>query len=178
MLKTICLFCASSSEADQIYLDVAVKLADICVENGIHVLFGGGAKGLMGAFADRVLKLNGKITGVIPNFMVDLEWAHSNVADMILVEDMHERKKRLIENVDAVIALPGGIGTLEELMEVTTLKQLGRIDIPIIIVNTNGFYNTFMLFINELINKKFMQDKNRNLWHIIDTPSQLFSVCQ
>lgn len=176
MLKTICVFCASSSEVDRLYLKVAEELADICVDNGIHSLFGGGAAGLMGAFADRVVERNGKITGVIPHFMLDFEWAHSRVTDMVLVDDMRERKKRLIENADAIVALPGGIGTLEELMEVSTLKQLGRIDKPIVIVNTNGFYNTLMLFINELIDKKFMKAHNRNLWNVIESPMQLISV--
>src|SRR5208337_2356714 len=111
MLKAICVFCASSSKVDPIYLEASRELADVCVTYGIHALYGGGAVGLMGAFANRMLECNGKITGIIPHFMRELEWAHTDVTEMVFVDDMRERKKRLIENVDAVVALPGGIGT-------------------------------------------------------------------
>lgn len=177
MLNSICLFCASSRDVENIYMEASRELADVCVDNRIHAYYGGGYQGLMGAFADRVLERKGRITGIIPDFMKQLEWAHNLVSEMVVVEDMRQRKKMLIENVDAIVALPGGIGTLEELLEVSTLKQLGRFDKPIVIINTNGFFNTLMLFINELIDKKFMQDYSRNLWTIIDTPSQLISVC-
>ena len=130
MLKTICVFCASSSKVDTVFLEASRELADVCVNNGIHALYGGGATGLMGAFANRMIERKGKITGIIPHFMRELEWAHTDVAEMVFVDDMRERKKKLIENVDAVVALPGGIGTLEELLEVSTLKQLGKFDKP------------------------------------------------
>jgi uncharacterized protein (TIGR00730 family) len=178
MLKTICVFCASSSKVDSIYLDAARELADVCVDNGIHALYGGGAVGLMGAFANRILEREGKITGIIPDFMRELEWAHENVKEMVIVQDMRERKKRLIENVDAVVALPGGIGTLEELLEVSTLKQLGRFDKPIVIINTNGFYNTLLSFFKELIDKRFMHDHNLKLWNVIQSPSELVAVIE
>ncbi len=178
MLRTICLFCASSSKVDKMYLEASRELADVCVDNGIHALYGGGAVGLMGAFADRVLERKGTITGIIPHFMREMEWAHSDVSEMVVVEDMRERKKRLIENVDAVVALPGGIGTLEELLEVSTLKQLGKFDHPIVIINTNGFYNTLLKFINELIDKQFMHTYNRNLWNVIHAPSELLHSVQ
>ena len=164
MVKNICVFCASSSKVDDVYLEAAQQLADVCADNGISAYYGGGAVGLMGAFANRMLERNGKITGIIPDFMKELEWAHNGVAEMIVVEDMRERKKRLIENVDAVVALPGGIGTMEELLEVTTLKQLGRFFKPIVIINTNGFYNTLLEFMSELIEKQFMHDYNRKIW--------------
>lgn len=160
------------------YLEASRELADVCVDNGIHALYGGGAVGLMGAFADRVLERKGTITGIIPHFMREMEWAHSDVSEMVVVEDMRERKKRLIENVDAVVALPGGIGTLEELLEVSTLKQLGKFDHPIVIINTNGFYNTLLKFINELIDKQFMHTYNRNLWNVIHAPSELLHSVQ
>lgn len=130
----------------------------------------------MGALADRILEKNGKITGIIPHFMKEREWAHSNVEEMILVDDMRERKRRLIENVDAVIALPGGVGTLEELLEVITLKQLGRFNKPIIIVNTNGFYDSLFALFDQLIEKRFMHELNKNIWMSINHPSEFFQA--
>jgi uncharacterized protein (TIGR00730 family) len=176
MLKTLCVFCASSSKIDAVYFNAASELADICTENHIHVLYGGGGIGLMGALADRILQRNGKITGIIPDFMKQLEWAHTDVIEMVVVEDMRERKKRMIENVDAVVALPGGVGTLEELLEVITLKQLGRFTKPIIIINTNGFYNALLQVFEEMITKQFMRAIHRNIWTVIDSPGQLLET--
>jgi TIGR00730 family protein len=178
MLKTLCIFCASSSRIDREYFDVAFQLADVCSDNHIHVLYGGGAVGLMGALADRVIEKKGRITGIIPGFMKELEWAHEEVSEMIVVEDMRERKKRMIENVDAVVALPGGVGTLEELLEVITLKQLGRFHKPIVIINTKGFYNSLMTLFDEMIEKQFMHDLNRQIWTVIDSPLQLLQAIE
>jgi uncharacterized protein (TIGR00730 family) len=174
MLKTICVFCASSNKIDDVYFKAARELADLCIEHKIHVLYGGGGAGLMGTLADRMLEKKGKITGIIPAFMKELKWAHDDVTEMIVVEDLRERKKRMIDNVDAVVALPGGIGTLEELLEVITLKQLGRFNKPIIIVNTHGFYNSLFHLFEQLIDKQFMHHINSNLWISIDRPADLF----
>lgn len=173
MLEKLCVFCASSTQIDQVYFDAAKELADVCVDNNIHVLYGGGGVGLMGALADSILARKGKITGIIPDFMKQLEWAHMDVAEMVVVEDMRERKKRMIDNVDAVVALPGGIGTLEELMEVITLKQLGRFDKPIVIVNTQGFYDPLIKFLYALIDKKFMREEHCRIWEVVESPSQV-----
>ena len=178
MLKTLCVFSASSSQIDTIYYEAARQLADVCVENHIHVMYGGGAVGLMGALADRIIEKKGRITGIIPDFMKVLEWAHEEVSEMIVVEDMRERKKRMIENVDAVVALPGGVGTLEELLEVITLKQLGRFHSPIIIINTNGFYNSLLKMFDEMIERQFMHNLNRKIWTVIDHPGQLLSAIE
>jgi uncharacterized protein (TIGR00730 family) len=178
MLTTLCVFCASSSRIDKAYMEAARQLADVCIENHVHVLYGGGAVGLMGVLADRIVERKGKITGIIPDFMKSLEWAHEEVSEMIVVEDMRERKKRMIENVDAVIALPGGVGTLEELLEVITLKQLGRFHKPIVIINTNGFYNSLLKLFDEMIEKNFMHDLNRRIWTVIDHPGQLLPAVE
>lgn len=176
MLKKLCVFCASSTQIDQEYFDAAKELADVCADNHIHVLYGGGGVGLMGTLADRILARKGKITGIIPDFMKQREWAHTEVAEMVVVEDMRERKKRMIDNVDAVVALPGGIGTLEELMEVITLKQLGRFNKPIVIVNTNGFYNPLVDFLHALISKKFMSEEHSRIWEVVEYPSQIINA--
>jgi uncharacterized protein (TIGR00730 family) len=178
MIKTLCVFCASSSKVDTEYVNAAKDLADICIHNKIHVLYGGGAVGLMGALADRILEKGGKITGIIPDFMMEMEWAHNDVTEMIVVEDMRERKKRMIENVDAVVALPGGVGTLEELLEVITLKQLGRFTKPIVLINTSGFYNSLIQLFNEMVEKKFMHDYHRKIWTVINNPGELMTALQ
>jgi len=173
MLKTICVFCASSNAIDEVYFKAVRELADLCIEHQIHVLYGGGAFGLMGTMANRILEKKGKITGIIPAFMKEMKWAHDDVTEMIVVEDLRERKKRMIENVDAVIALPGGVGTLEELLEVITLKQLGRFTKPIIVVNTHGFYNSLFQLFEQMIEKQFMRDTHRQLFITIDRPADL-----
>jgi hypothetical protein len=159
-----------------VYIKAAEELANICVENQIHVLYGGGAIGLMGTLANKILEQQGKITGIIPGFMKKMEWAHSNVTELIVVEDMRERKKRMIENVDAVVALPGGVGTLEELLEVITLKQLGIFTKPIILVNTDGFYNPLLALFDEMIQKRFMHDYHRKIWTVIEKPEMLMQA--
>jgi uncharacterized protein (TIGR00730 family) len=176
MIKSVCVFCASSSKTEQVYLDAARELANVCVEGNIHVLYGGGAIGLMGALADQMLIRKGKITGIIPDFMKKMEWAHTEVSEMIIVEDMRERKKRMIENIDAVIALPGGVGTLEELLEVITLKQLGRFTKPVIIINTNGFYDKLLEFFEQMISQKFIKPYHREIWTVINNPKDLFEA--
>ena len=173
MLKTICVFCSSSSKIDEVYFKATLELADLCIKQKIHVLYGGGAFGLMGALADRMIKKKGKISGIIPSFMLDLKWGHDDISEMIVVEDLRERKKRMIDNVDAVVALPGGVGTLEELLEVITLKQLGKFTKPIIIVNTHGFYDPLFRIFDQMIEKQFMRDVHRQLWITIDRPADL-----
>ena len=112
MISSICVFCASSHKVDKKYFDVAERLANVLVENNITTIYGGGAVGLMGKLADTIIEQHGKIIGIIPSFMMDVEWGHKKISDLIIVKDMHERKKKLIENIDAIVILPGGSGTL------------------------------------------------------------------
>lgn len=168
--KSVCVFCASSTQIDQIYIKSANELAAELVKNDIGIRYGGGQVGLMGELANCALSLGGRITGVIPNFMVEVEWQHKNVEDMILVETMHQRKNLLIQNVDAVIALPGSTGTLEELIEVISLKKLGLFSKPIIIINTNGFYNPLIEMLHKMIKECFMREEHKDVCHFIDKP--------
>ena len=137
----ICVFCASSQHIDDSFLGASRKVGQLCAEHDIQLVYGGGARGAMGFLADGCLNAGGRVIGVIPRFMVDLEWAHQGLHQLVITETMHERKARMIENVDAVVALPGGSGTLEELIETLTLKRLGFFLQPIILVNINGFYD-------------------------------------
>lgn len=108
MIERVCVFCASSHKVDPKYFDVAENTALQLVKNNITTIYGGGAVGLMGRLADVAMQNNGKVVGIIPRFMMEVEWGHKNITELILVKDMHERKKRLIENIDAIIVLPGG----------------------------------------------------------------------
>lgn len=171
MIVTI--FCASSKKVDKIYFDAAIELANSLLGENITIRYGGGAVGLMGAIANRFIEKNGKIVGIIPEFMVKVEWAHPDVTNLIVVNDMHERKKLLIEGTDAVIALPGGSGTLEELMEVFSLKRLGKFLKPIVLLNTNGFYNPLESFINQMVEEKFMRVEHQKIWTIVNEPAEV-----
>lgn len=170
MIKKVCVFCASSQKIDKKYFDAAKRLALHLIDHQIHVHYGGGGVGLMGALSDTFLEKKGSITGIIPQFMVDMKWVHPHLENLMIVDTMRERKRRLIEDVDAVIALPGGIGTLEELVEVITLKQLGQFLKPIIIINTNHYYDTFLAFLGEMMQKNFLRVEHEKMWKVIDKP--------
>ncbi len=175
-IKRVAVFCASSPGVDDVYFDTAERLGKDLAKNNIAVNFGGGSVGLMGRMADAILENKGKITGYIPVFMKEMHWAHPNVEEMIPVRDMHERKYRIIQNIDAVIALPGGVGTMDELMEVITLKQLGQFTKPIVILNTNNFYDPLFSLLNKMIIEKFMRDIHEDIWAIVNEPEEVINA--
>ncbi len=177
-LTKVCVYCASSKQADGIYRSEANKLGEILAQHQITIVYGGGSVGSMGALAEGALTNNGTVIGVIPQFMVDLEWAHSKLSDLEIVRDMHERKKKMIENADAVIALPGGSGTLDELIEAITWKRLGMFLNPIIIVNTNGFYDPFIAQLEKCVSEKFMDSRHLNMWTIVDKTEDVIPAIQ
>jgi len=172
----VCVFAASSSRIDGVYSDAAGELGVLCAEAGMEVVFGGGGIGLMGRLADAVLEKGGKITGVIPGFMKDEGWGHQNLSEMIVTRDMGERKKFMFDLADAVIALPGGIGTVEELTEAITLKQLGLLKGPVIILNTLGYYNHFIEFLDHMIKGNFLRFEHKGIWEVVNTPSEAISA--
>ena len=173
MIKTVCVYCASSKNIDEVYFKEARELAKILVDRNIITVFGGGSTGLMGAIADKVIELNGEVIGIMPNFMKAIEWDHKGVYNFHFVEDMHARKKKFIDLSDALIALPGGSGTLEELFEAITLKRLKLHDLPVYIVNTNGYYDPLIEMLNKTITDKFMRPEDHKLWTILDSPEDL-----
>jgi uncharacterized protein (TIGR00730 family) len=123
----ICVYCASSAKVDEVYFNATGRLAKEFLKENIEVVFGGGSSGLMGKLADTILENGGKIKGIMPKFMNEVEWAHKGVLDFELTETMHERKAKFLEDVDGLVALPGGSGTLEELLEAITLKGSGNL---------------------------------------------------
>ncbi len=171
----ICVYCASSPKVSQVYFDDTATLARILVNEQHELVFGGGSAGLMGHLADTVLEAGGMITGIMPHFMKEVEWAHQEVQKFHFVEDMHERKKKLLAGSDAVIALAGGSGTLEELFEAITLKRLGLYLKPIIILNTNGFYDALKAQFERCVSEKFMRDEHLQLCSFVDTPQEVLT---
>jgi hypothetical protein len=168
----ICVFAASSSKIDKVYLDDASRLGELIASQGHNIIYGGGGIGLMGALADAAMKKGAKITGVIPSFMRDNGWGHEDIDEIIITEDMGSRKKKMFEMSDAVIALPGGIGTLEELAEAITMKQLGLFRGALVILNTGSFYDHFITFLESIIGKGFMRKVHKQIWTVAETPDE------
>jgi uncharacterized protein (TIGR00730 family) len=171
-VEQICVFCASSQQSSQIYRDHAHRMGEILASEGYRVIFGGGRIGSMGALAEGVIENSGFITGIIPEFMKDLEVHHPEVNETIWVETMRERKRLMLEKSDAIIGLPGGSGTLEELMETITLKRLGQYLNPIVMVNTNDAFSPLQELLERCISEKFMQQSHRNMWSFVDHPDK------
>jgi len=172
----ICVYCASSAKIDKVYFNAAERLADAFAKAGVEVVYGGGAAGLMGALADTILLHGGKIRGILPRFMVDVEWEHKGVSDMIMTDTMHERKARFLEDVDALVALPGGCGTLEELLEAITLKRLGQFTKPIVILNTKGYYNPLLEMFEKAVKENFMKDIHLDMWKVVNEPEEVLDA--
>lgn len=178
MIKKICVFAASSPGISEDYLEASREMASILVREKITMSYGAGSVGIMGAMADVMLRNNGQVIGIIPEFMQEMGWAHPTLKEMTLVKTMHERKNLMIEGVDAVIAMPGGVGTLEELLEVITLKQLGKFLKPIIILNTNKFYDPLLLHFKEMVDQNFMRPLHESIWRVAEEPSEVIKLIE
>jgi uncharacterized protein (TIGR00730 family) len=172
-LHKVCVYCASSESSDAVYLDAARRLGEILAENSITVVYGGGAVGSMGRLAEGALSKQGRVVGIIPRFMQELEWGHKGVTELQVVENMRERKHRMLTGSDAAVALPGGSGTLEELMEAISLKRLGIYLNPIIIVNTRGFYDPLLELLQRCIDERFMDERHGAMWQVAGGPEEV-----
>lgn len=177
-MQYICVYCASSTQIHSDYFQAADKLGKILAGANITLIYGGGATGLMGQVADSSLAAGGKVTGIIPQFMCDEKWEHNGVTELIVTESMHERKEKMAMMADAAVALPGGCGTMEELLEVITWKQLGIFTKPIIIVNTNGYYNSLINMLHQSVEENFMRDIHRDIWTVVETPEEVIPAIQ
>ena len=177
MVKTVSVYCASSSKVDAVYLNSAQKLGKLLADNNIQCVYGAGRTGLMGALANASLENNGQVTGIIPQFMCDENWHHTRLSQCIITKSMHERKEKMLLMADAIVALPGGCGTLEELLEAITWKQLGLITVPIIIVNTNNYYAPLLHMLEKAIEQNFMRRQHKQIWtHVNDVPEILDAI--
>ena len=169
-IKTVCVYCASSTKADPAYFEAARTLGTLLAARGIRLVYGAGNMGLMGAVADAVLDGGGQVTGVIPRFMVEQGWHHTGLTELQVVDTMHERKQRMASLADAAIALPGGCGTLEELLELITWKQLGIYLNPIVVLNTKGYYDPLLAQLAHAVDEHFMGARHAGIWQVARTP--------
>jgi len=171
--RAVCVYCASSRSAHPEYRQAAFRLGEVLATEGLGVIYGGGARGSMGALADGALSKGGRVIGILPKFMADLEWGHQGLTELQLVEDMRIRKHLMLTHSQAAIALPGGSGTLEELLEAITLKRLGLYVNPILLVNTRGFFEPLIRVFARAIEERFMDERHAAMWEVVDQPEQV-----
>ncbi|MBD1918295.1 MULTISPECIES: TIGR00730 family Rossman fold protein [Cyanophyceae] len=172
-MKSICVYCGSNFGERGSYLEAAQSLGAEMAEHGITLVYGGGNVGLMGAVADSVLAAGGKVIGVIPQALVDKEVAHTGLSDLRVVSSMHERKSLMADLSDGFIALPGGLGTLEEFCEVATWTQLGFHKKACGLLNINNFYNSFLSFLDHATKEKFIRPEHRSIILAAENPVEL-----
>lgn len=175
-ISSVCVYSASSTKIDRKYFDAAEELGRLIARRGIRLVNGAGCLGLMRTVADAVMAEGGSVTGVIPTFMVEQGWHHTGLTELIEVKDMHERKQKMADISDAAIALPGGCGTLEELLEVITWKQLGLYLKPIVLLNTDGYYNPLLQMLQRAVDENFMRSQHAAIWSVASTPEEAIEL--
>ncbi|MBV8496883.1 MAG: TIGR00730 family Rossman fold protein [Gammaproteobacteria bacterium] len=171
--RAVCVYCASSRASHPEYRQAAQQLGEVLAREGIGIVYGGGAVGSMGALADGALAHGGRVIGILPRFMADLEWGHKGLTDLQLVEDMRTRKHLMLTSSKAAIALPGGSGTLEELLEAITLKRLGLYLNPIVLVNTRGFFTPLLVMLARAVEERFMDPRHLLMWQVVATAEEV-----
>ncbi|HOK50508.1 MAG TPA: TIGR00730 family Rossman fold protein [Bacteroidales bacterium] len=169
-MEAVGVFCSSSSRTPAPYLDDAYRLGALLAKEKITVYYGGGAIGAMGALADGVLAENGLIVGVIPHFMMQLEWGNPRVTEMIVTRNLSERKTIIFEKTRGIIVLPGGTGTLDELAEALSHKKLGLFDIPVVVLNTLNFFDPLLMFLQRMVDEAFILPEHMNFIQVAQTP--------
>lgn len=168
-IASVCVYSASSTKIDPVYFDTAYELGTLLGQQHIRLINGAGNMGLMSAVSDAALAAGGEVTGVIPRFMVEQGWHHTGLTRLVEVESMHERKKMMADLSDAVIALPGGCGTLEELLEIITWKQLGLYLNPVVILNVKGYFDPLLAMLQRAVEENFMRTQHGSIWHVAKT---------
>jgi len=171
--RTVCVYCASSRIAHPDYRAAARRLGEVLADAQVTIVYGGGAVGSMGALADGALARGGRVIGILPRFMAELEWGHKGLTDLQLVEDLRTRKHTMLTLSQAAIALPGGSGTLEELLEAVTLKRLGLYLNPIVLVNTRAFFAPLLELLERAVEERFMDQRHLLMWQVVATPEEV-----
>jgi hypothetical protein len=172
-IESVCVYCASSEKSPEVYHRAAERLGRTLASNGKTVVYGGSTLGSMARVADSALAAGGRVIGVMPRFMDELEWGHRGLTELRLVDSMHDRKRVMLELADAVVALPGGCGTLEELFEAITWKRLGLYFGPIVMVNVNGFYDPCIGLLSRAVEERFMAEKHAAMWSVVSEPEDV-----
>lgn len=178
IINNVTVFCASSNRCDRFYLDEAQKLGEMLAKSGRTILYGGGKVGLMGKLAEGSLKFNGKIIGIITEQLKNLELGNEEINELRIVSSMHEREAGLIMNADCIIALPGGCGTIEELMQAITWKRLGLINTPVIIVNLRNFYDHLIKMLELTVKEKFMKEEYLEHWSVVSSIEECMDLIE
>jgi uncharacterized protein (TIGR00730 family) len=173
MPTSVCVFCGSQYGADPVHRRVATQLGEMLAGAGVAVIYGGGHVGLMGAVADSAMAAGGEVIGLIPTRLLEREVGHRAITELITTPDMFERKRQMIDRADAFVILPGGLGTLDELLEVVTLRQLGYHDKLIIVVNLGGYWDPFIALVDQVVRHKFALPGARTLYRVVDTVEQV-----
>lgn len=171
--KRICVYCASSTQIPEKYLDHGRRFAEILANEQLALVCGGSRSGLMGLMANRIMELGGKAVGIMPRFMMDVEWHHPGLSELTLVDTMAERKDLMISNVDAVVTFPGGCGTMEEFMETLSNKRLGSFTKPMIILNSYGFYDPLIALLDSMVENRFLGSRHRDMWSVVSEPEEI-----
>lgn len=176
--KMVCVYCGASPRVDQKYKDLAIEVGKKLAAAGYGLVYGGGRSGMMGLVADSALKGGAHVVGIIPGHIDEREIRHEELTELHVVDSMHERKQMMAERADAFLILPGGLGTMDEFFEITTWKQLGLHDKPIIILNGFGYYDHMLQLVNNILSEHFMKPGDRELFDVIKTPELLVDVIQ
>jgi len=171
-MQNVCVYCASSTQIDEKYFRAAKELGALIAQRGLRLITGAGNQGLMNAVEEAALAVGGKVTGIIPTFMMDEGWHHTGLTELIETSTIHERKQMMADLSDGVIALPGGCGTLEELLEIITWKQLGLYLNPIIILNVDGYYDHLLAQLEQAITENFMRNIHGDIWRVATTSEE------
>lgn len=177
-IKRICVYCASSTQISEEYFKAAKEVGRLIAQNGMELVNGAGNMGLMAASADGCMEAGGKAIGIIPTFMVRENWCHQGMTEIIETTDMHVRQERMAEMSDAALVLPGGCGTFAELMELITWKQLGIYLKPIVILNTNGYFNPILEMLQKAADQNFMRQQHTGIWRVANTPAEAIEFIQ
>ncbi len=175
-IHRVCVYCASSDKCSPVYLEAAEQLGRLLARAGKTVVYGGGMAGLMGRLAQGALAENGNVVGIIPRFMQTLEWGHGGITELHEVDNMHQRKLRMMQESEGIVALPGGTGTLEELLEAITWKRLGLVTSPIVIVNQSGYYDPLVDMLDRTIDEHFMRREHRAMWSFVSTVEEVIDA--
>ncbi len=164
-MKSLCVYCGSNSGAHPAYVEAAIALGTRMARDGIRLVYGGGNIGLMGTIADAVLAVGGEVVGVIPKHLVDMEVAHAGLTELEVVDSMHQRKSRMFDLADAFVAMPGGFGTLEEIVEMFTWRQLGISEKPCALLDVNGYYRPLVAMMDRMVEERFLHPGQReDMW--------------
>lgn len=174
--RRVAVFCGSNFGRSETYKENAVRLADLFLERGIGLVYGGGNVGLMGVVADRMMEGGGEVLGVITHALQNLEVAHHGITELTVVETMHERKRKMYDLADAIIAMPGGIGTLDELFESWTWNQLGYLNEPCGLLNVDGYFDPLVTMLDRMVTEGFLRREQRDILQVSSDPVELLEL--